>query len=164
MKRAHGVVACCVVFSVGVMLAGVCANGQTGEQISWETGLDRDLFATMQIDLRGREIAVFFVYLNDRAFDSKISAGLAERLRPYSNRNALYVNVTVPQNPPQVDLDPTMFTVRQVGLDPWTAGESSWVEITPGFLGGLLQPNPEDPTYGSGSIGVLLLDEAIDPE
>ncbi len=145
------------------MLAGVCANGQTSEQISWETGLDQDLFATMQLDLHGVEIAVFFVYLNDRAFDSDISPGLAEKLRPYADTNALYANVTVEGNLAQIGLDPTRFVVRQLGTEPVPLGEQAWAEITTGFLHGRLQPNPDDPAYGSGSIGVLLLGDTIDP-
>ena len=115
------------------MLAGVCANGQTSEQISWETGLDQDLFATMRLDLNGVEIAVFFVYLNDRAFDSDISPGLAEKLRPYADTNALYVNVTVEGNVAQIGLDPTRFVVRQFGTEPVPSVAESWAEITTGF-------------------------------
>ena len=118
VRRAHKIVACYVGFLVGVMLAGFCVNGQTGEQISWETGLDQDLFATMQIELQGREVAVFFVYLNDRAFDSNISPGLAEKLQPFANRNALYVNVTVQRASDQIDLDPSRFTILQAGHEP----------------------------------------------
>ncbi len=145
------------------MLAGVCANGQTSEQISWETGLDQDLFATMRLDLNGVEIAVFFVYLNDRAFDSDISPGLAEKLRPYADTNALYVNVTVEGNVAQIGLDPTRFVVRQFGTEPVPSVAESWAEITTGFLSGWLQPNPDDPAFGSGSIGVLRLGDTIDP-
>ena len=164
MKRTRKAVACHVIVAVGVMLAGICANGQTSEQISWETGLDQDLFATMQIDLHGVEVAVFFVYLNDRAFDSNISPGLADKLRPYSNVNALYVNVTVEGGRRQIAFDPTQFVILQFGSDPVSAVEEAWAEITPGFLGGFLQPNPEDPSYGAGSVGVLVLGESIDPE
>lgn len=164
VNRAHRVVACHVVLAVVIMLVGVCGYGQTGEQISWETGLDQDLFATMRIDVQGVEVAVFFVYLNDRAFDSNISAGLAEKLRPYANRNALYVNVTVQGNRSWVAVDPSKFVVQSAGGDAMPAAEEAWVEITAGFVGGVLHPNPDDPSYGSGSIGVLLLGEAIDPE
>ena len=145
------------------MLAGVCGNGQTSEQISWETGLDQDLFTTMQLDLNGAEIAVFFVYLNGRAFESDISPGLAEKLRPYEDTNALYVNVTIEGSVPQIGLDPTRFVVRQFGTEPVSTSEESWAEITTGFLDGWLQPNPDDAAYGSGSIGVLRLGDTIDP-
>lgn len=145
-----------------VVFAGVFA--QDRERFARETGLDVDLVNVIQVDFGGAELTITFVYVNDRAFDSRISAALRTALLPYLDRNAIYVNPNVKSVVSQFGFDPLGISVQPSGGVSVSPEPGSWIEITPGFMEGRFEVNPVGPSKGSGSEGILILDDAIDPD
>jgi hypothetical protein len=133
------------------------------EQFAQETGLDLDLIQLVQSDVNGVELTVVFVFIDQRTFDSKISPALRSTLLPYVGQNAIYVNPTVKSVVERFDFFPMSIVVEQEGRDRFLPGYGDWREITAGFLAGVFQVNPAGPSQGSGSEGVLILGDAIDP-
>ena len=139
----------------------VCAASR--DQFAQETGLDSDLVNLVKLDVNGTELTIVFVFINERTFQSKISAELSEYLRPYVGQNAIYVNPSVEAIVNSFAFNPQLVSVQQSGvtsLPPWEA----WDEITPGFLTGRFEVNPSGPSQGSGSEGVVILGDSIDPQ
>ena len=133
-------------------------------QFANETGLDFDLINVIQVDVGGVELTVVFVYINERTFSSKISPALRETLQPYIGRNAFYVNPSVEGVVSQFAFAPTAVALAQPGAGTMTPSLEDWVEITPGFLVGRFETNPAGPDKGSGSEGILVLGDRLDPE
>lgn len=126
-----------------------------------ETGLDRDLVNLVQIDVGGIELTVTFVYINERTFQSKISAELSWTLQSYIGQNAIYVNPSIDTVVDVFGFTADLISIEQSGAIHMPSLDS-WIEITPGFLAGQFEVNPSGPAQGSGSEGVLLLGESID--
>ncbi len=133
------------------------------DQFAQETGLDRDLINLVKVDVNGTELTVVFVYITERTFSSKISAQLAATLRPYVGMNAFYVNPSIDDVVSSFPFDPLLLSARQGGasiVPPWEA----WDEITPGFVTGRFEVNPSGPSQGSGSEGVVIFGDLLDPD
>ncbi len=131
-------------------------------QVASKTGLDSDLFSVLSVQTADAEIAITIVYINARAFDSKISPDLRAQLIPFVTSNAFYVNPTVEQQQrSQIPFFPTQFAISQDSTTIVPKLEA-WKPLTEGFLVGQLQANPWG-GQGSGSEGVLLVGESIDP-
>jgi len=138
----------------------VCADSR--DQFAQETGLDPDLVSLIKVDVDGTEMTIVFVFINERTFRSKISAELSAHLQPYVGQNAIYVNPSVDAIVGSFAFDSQLVSIQQSGvtsLPPWEA----WDEITPGFLTGRFEVNPSGPSQGSGSEGVVILGDLIDP-
>jgi len=131
------------------------------DEFAGETGLDRDLVNLVKVDVGGTELTVTFVYINDRTFQSKISAELSWALQPYVGQNAFYVNPSIDAVVPAFAFDPQLLSIEQNGVVVWPTLDS-WSEITLGFLTGQFAVNPSGPAQGSGSEGVLVLGDTID--
>lgn len=142
----------------------VPCSGQERTQFAQETGLDVDLVNLVQVDVGATELTVVFVFINDRTFDSKISATLRATLLPYLGRNALYVNPNIESVVSEFPFDPLDLFVQASGGAAFSPALEAWTEITPGFLEGRFEVNPAGTSQGSGSEGVLVLGDAIDPE
>ncbi len=154
-----------ILCSLCLFFVGLCVLAQSVNQIASETGLDRDLVGVLNINAGGTELAIIVVYINERAFQSGISKNpnLYHRLFPYVGQNALYINPTVEQVVSYSAFSPSQFSVEQSGKTTFYPTGADWVEITPGFLGGLFQVNPGGASYGSGSEGILVVGDRIDP-
>jgi len=133
------------------------------DDFATKTGLDRDLINLVTVDVGGTELTVTFVFINERTFQSKISAELSWTLQPYLGRNAIYVNPSVDAVVSQFDFDAQLVSVRQNGEENWPMLDS-WVEITPGFMGGTFEVSPGGSEEGSGSEGILILGDSIDSQ
>jgi hypothetical protein len=131
------------------------------DEFATETGLDRDLVNLVQIDVGGIELTVTFVYINERTFQSKISAELSWTLQSYIGQNAIYVNPSIDAVVDSFGFNPELISIEQSGVVHMPSVDS-WIEITPGFLAGQFEVNPSGPAQGSGSEGVLFLGESID--
>jgi len=140
----------------------VTAFAASDSQIAQRTGLSPDLFVQLTVNVGGEELAIFIVYINDRTFDSRISPNLRAELSQYLGKNALYVNPSVKAVVDTFDFSPDSFVIEQGGKT-FTPRPDDWVEITPGFLSGRFEVNPAGPSYGSGSEGILVLGDRIDP-
>ena len=138
------------------------AHADPRERFAQETGLDLDLIGVVQVEVGGVELTVTFVFINERTFSSKISAELRVALLPYVGRNAFYVNPSIEQVVSQSGFSPYEISVRPSGEASFTPDFASWDEITPGFTSGRFEVNPSGPDRGSGSEGILVLDDAID--
>ena len=147
-------------FLVGPALLGLATNDT---QVASQTGLDSDLFSVLTVDVEGTELAILFVYISERTFESRISPNLRQVLLPYVGQNALYVNPTVKQVVERFDFVPEQCTIGQEGVSFFAPTRGNWVEITDGFLNGTFHVNPAGASHGSGSAGVLVLGERIDP-
>lgn len=145
-----------------LLLLGLSAGGQTHQDVANLTGLDPNLFVELHVPVAGGELAIFAVYLNDRAFESRISSSLAQQLRPFVGKNALYINPTVKEISGSFPFQPGLLTVEQEGRPTFVATSGDWVEITPGFLAGGSQVNPAGAASGWGSKGILVLGDHID--
>ena len=132
------------------------------EQVASKTGLDQDLFATLNVDVNGTQMGVFIVAVTERALHSRVSAKLMATLRPYVGKNVLYINPTVKQVMSSFPFNPEGFKVAQDGVPVFIPSTNDWVEISEGFLSGKFVPNPGGESYGSGSEGLLLMDGHID--
>jgi hypothetical protein len=154
-----------IISSLFFLLVGVGTLANSRAQIAAETGLDPDLFATLTVDVGGKELSLFMVYVNERAFDSGITRNekLRQILLLYVESNALYINPNVKQVVDSFNFFPHQISVEQVGKPTFIPTANDWVEITPGFLEGRFQVNPKGPSYGSGSEGLLVMGEHIDP-
>lgn len=133
------------------------------DKFAAETGLDADLINLVQLEVNGTQLTVTFVYINERTFQSQISADLSWALQPYVGQNAFYVNPSIDTVVGTFAFDPQLVSVEQNGtvISPSLDG---WREITPGFLTGQFGVNPSGPAQGSGSEGVLILGESIDAQ
>lgn len=151
-----------IVTSLLVFLFVGAAHADPRERFAQETGLNLDLIGVLQVEVDGVELTVTFVFINERTFNSKISAELRVALLPYVGRNAFYVNPSIEQVVSLFGFSPYEISVRQSGEAPFTPGFASWIEITPGFTSGQFEVNPSGPDQGSGSEGILVLDDAID--
>ena len=147
-------------FVLVLTVLGLPVWAQGDAEIASRTGLDADLFATLDVEVSGVELVVTLVYINERAFDSDISAGLRAKLLPYLNRNALYVVAMLEQESYSFDFSPIEISIVQSGVDTFFPNAEDWAEITPGFLSGRFEVNPW--SYGSGSAGVLAMGDRID--
>lgn len=139
----------------------LCADSR--DQFAQETGLDPDLVSLVKVNVNGTELTIVFVFINERTFQSMISAELSGHLRPYVGQNAIYVNPSVDAIVGSFAFDPQLISIQQLGVTsfpPWEA----WDEITPGFLSGRFGVNPSGPSQGSGSEGVVILGDLIDPD
>ena len=151
-----------IVFSLLILLFAGLAYANPRERFAQETGLDLDLIGVLQVEDNGIEMTVTFVFINERTFNSKISAELRVALLPYLGRNAFYVNPSIEQVVAQSGFSPFGISVRQVGETLFTPDAEAWVDITFGFAAGRFEVNPSGPDQGSGSEGILVLDGAID--
>lgn len=131
--------------------------------LATKTGLDRDLVGLVEVNVGGAKLTVTFVFINERTFQSRISSELAWLLQPYLGQNAVYVNPNVDAVVGWFDFDPQLVSVRQDSVETWPSLQS-WTEITPGFLDGTFEVNPSGPEQGSGSEGILILGDTIDPQ
>jgi len=135
--------------------------GGPREQFAQETGLDVDLVNLVKVDIGGTELTITFVFINERTFQSKISARLSDLLRPYIGQNAVYVNPSVDQVVGAFAFDAMALSVEQSGATV-ALSVDSWHELTAGFLTGRFEVNPSGPSQGSGSEGVIVLGDAVD--
>lgn len=153
-----------VVASLFLFLASGIAFADARQEFADETGLDPDLIGVLQADVGGTEMTIVFVYVNERAFESRVSPLLRATLLPYVGRHAVYVNPSVRSVVDRFAFDSTLVAVQPAGGVRSTPARSAWVEITPGFLSGAFLVNPAGPAHGSGSEGILVLGDAIDPD
>jgi hypothetical protein len=149
--------------SLFLLLVSSLVAGDVRERLSQETGLDVDLISLIQVDVGGTELTVVFVFIDERAFESRMSARLREILTPYAGRNAVYVNPSVKPVVSQFEFEPLRTSVQQGGGSVVSPGPEAWVEITPGFLEGRFEVNPIGADQGSGSEGILVLGAEVDP-
>jgi hypothetical protein len=147
-------------FFVGLSFLALAASD---DEIASQTGLDPDLFSVLTVDVDGTELAILFVFITERTFNSRISPELRQSLFPYVGQNALYVNPTVKQVVERFDFDPAQCVIGQEGAASFIPAQGDWIEITEGFLDGIFHVNPMGASYGSGSAGVLVLEDHIDP-
>ncbi len=152
-----------VVSSLFLFCAAGAAHADARQEFALETGLDPSLIGVVQTDVGGTEMTIVFVFVNDRTLDSRVSPTLRQTLLPYVGRNALYVNPSARLVVGQSDFSPQAVAVQTEGSERFTPGTSSWIEITPGFLSGAFQVNPAGAAQGSGSEGILVLGDRIDP-
>jgi len=151
---------------VSSLLVGlVCAAGIADDRARFarETGLDIDLVSVVQVDVDGIELTIVFVFINDRTFASKISPALRAQLLPYVGQNAVYVNPNIKSVVSEFDFDPLGMAVRPASGESFRPTRDAWTEITEGFLEGRFEMNPAGAAQGSGSEGILVLGETIDP-
>jgi len=148
--------------SLVALIGGLCGVGQDRDRFARETGLDIDLVNVVQVDVGGTELTLTVVFINERTFESKISATLRSALLPYVGRNALYVNPNIRSVVSQFGFDPLTIAIEPAAGETIRPGTEAWVEITPGFLEGRFEMNPAGASQGSGSEGILVLDEALD--
>jgi len=151
------------VSSLFVLCAASAALGDSRDDFARETGLDSDLIGVIQVDVGGTEMTIAFVFIDARALESHVSPGLRQALQPYVGRNALYVNPSVRNIVSHFDFTPQAIAVQGEGRERTMVPASAWVELTPGFLGGTFEVNPAGAEQGSGSEGVLVLGDLIDP-
>jgi hypothetical protein len=130
-------------------------------EVAQTTGLDPDLVNVVTVAVENTKLSITFVFINERTFDSRISARLAEILYPYVGQNAIYVNPSVDASVDTFDFDPRRLSIRQNGETVFPPPEA-WVELTPGFSSGRFEVNPSGPEQGSGSEGVVVLGDLID--
>jgi hypothetical protein len=64
------------------------------QRIVQETGLDKDLIATMFVSEDNAQFILTFIYIEDRTFNSRLKPELLAAIAPYRNREALLVLVT----------------------------------------------------------------------
>jgi len=152
-----------LVSSLFVLCAASAALGDSRDDFARETGLDSDLIGVIQVDVGGTEMTIAFVFIDARALESHVSPGLRQALQPYVGRNALYVNPSVRNIVSHFDFTPQAIAVQGEGRERTMVPASAWVELTPGFLGGTFEVNPAGTEQGSGSEGVLVLGDLIDP-
>jgi hypothetical protein len=152
-----------LVSSLFFLCAASAALGDPRDDFARETGLDTDVIGVVQVDVGGIEMTIAFVFVNERALDSRISPALRQTLEPYVGRNALYVNPTVRDVVSRFGFDPQAIAVQGEGHERAMATASAWIELTPGFLDGAFLVNPAGSEQGSGSEGVLVLGDLIDP-
>ena len=152
-----------IVSSLLVFLFSGMALADPRDRFAQETGLDLDLIGLVQVEINDIELTVVFVFINERTFNSRISSALRSRLLPYVGRNAFYVNPSIEQVVSQFAFSPFEVSVRQTGEAPFVPDSSAWVEITQGFTVGRFEVNPSGPDQGSGSEGILVLEDSIDP-
>jgi len=150
------------IFSLLLLTFGVFATAQTSDALAQQTGLDSDLIGVIEVSVDGTELAIVFVFINERTFDSGVSATLQSRLLPYVGQNALYVNPSV-----EIVVSQFAFEPLDVSVGPASGGSidmtlALWQEITPGFLDGRFTVNPSGAGQGSGSEGILILGDSID--
>jgi len=153
-----------IVSSLLVFLLAGAASADPRARFAEETGLDLDLIGVAQVEVGGFELTLTLVYVNERTFQSKVSAELRAVLLPYVGRNALYVNPSIEEVVTQFAFSPSEISVRQVGGSEIVPAASAWIDITPGFAAGRFEVNPSGPDHGSGSEGIVVLGDAIDPE
>jgi len=146
-----------------LLCAASAALGDPRDDFARETGLDSDLIGVIQVDAGGTEMTIAFVFVDARALESHVSPSLRQALQPYVGRNALYVNPSVRDVVSHFDFTPQAIAVQGEGRERTTPPASAWVELTPGFLGGTFEVNPAGASQGSGSEGVLVLGDLIDP-
>jgi hypothetical protein len=152
-----------LVSSLFFLCAALTALGDPRDDFARETGLDTDLIGVIQVDVGGTEMTIAFVFVNERALDSRVSPALRQALEPYVGRNALYVNPSVRNVVSRFDFTPQAVAVQGEGHERTTTPASAWTELTPGFLDGAFLVNPAGTEQGSGSEGVLVLGDLIDP-
>jgi len=152
-----------LVSSLFVLCAASAALGDPRDDFARETGLDSDLIGVIQVDVGGTEMTIAFVFVDARALESHVSPSLRQALQPYVGRNALYVNPSVRNVVSHFDFTPQAIAVQGEGRERTTPPASAWVELTPGFLGGAFEVNPAGASQGSGSEGVLVLGDLVDP-
>jgi hypothetical protein len=152
-----------VVSSLFLLIAAGAAFADARQEFAQETGLDPNLIGVIQTDVNGTEMTVVFVFINDRALDSRISPALRQELLPYVGRNALYVNPSVRSVVDRLGFDWHAIAVQAEGGRRFVPPATAWVEITPGFLNGTFQMNPAGTSQGSGSEAILVLGNEIDP-
>ncbi|MEN6370257.1 MAG: hypothetical protein ABFD77_11265 [Thermotogota bacterium] len=152
-----------VVSSLFLFLATVAVSAEPREEFARETGLDMDLINVLKVDVDGTELTVVFVFINDRALASKVDPALRQTLLPFVGRNAIYVNPSIKSVVSSFDFNPLTIAVQSEGGSLLWPSADSWIEITPGFMNGFFQVNPAGPSQGSGSEGILVLGDLIDP-
>ena len=151
--------------SLCLFFVGLCVLAQSVDQIASETGLDRDLVGVLNINAGGTELAIIVVYINERAFQSGIrnNPPLHNRLFTYLGRNALYVNPVVKQVVSSFVFSPPQLSIEQEGRPAFVPAIGDWREITEGFLEGRFVGTPGDESRSSGSEGILVMGDHIDP-
>jgi hypothetical protein len=153
-----------LVSSLFVWFAVLSVSADVRQDFATRTGLDIDLVNYVQVDVGGTELTIVFVYINDRALDSRISPTLRVILSPYVGQNAIYVNPSVKTVTSWFDFSPLDIALQPDGGDVLHPSTEAWVEITPGFLSGAFEVNPSGSDQGSGSQGILLLGDDVDPD
>ncbi len=155
-----GVALCVSLLLVFAFAGSVFADSR--DRFAQETGLDLDLISILQTTVNGTELTIVFVFINDRTFQSKISAELRAVLLPYVGRNAFYVNPSIEQVVSQLAFSPFEISVRQGTAPAFVPERDAWIEVTSGFAAGHFEVNPSGSEQGSGSEGILVLDETVD--
>lgn len=145
-----------------LLLTHLAVFASAPEQIAAKTGLDQDLFVTLETAVNGDNLAVFVVAVTNRSLQSKVSEELRGILQAYVGKNALYVNPTIEDVVSSFPFDTSHFMVTQEGKPAFVPASDDWVEISDGFLSGVFVTNPGGASYGSGSEGLLVMDEHID--
>ena len=151
-----------MIFSLLLVPLGVGGAAQSTAELAQRTGLDQDLVGVMEVRVGGTDLAIVFVFINERTFDSSVSPALRAQLLPYVGQNAVYVNPSIESVATQFPFDPLGISIQQVGGEAAATTLEMWREITPGFLDGRFTVNPSGASQGSGSEGILLLGAAID--
>jgi len=154
-----------VAYTLLLFLIAMCALGDLADRFASEARLDRDLVGVITTNIAGTEVKFLLVYINERAFQSGIlkNPDLYEKLHQYVGKNALYVNPILEQVVTRFDFSPNQFAVEQVGKPGFVPTSDDWDEITPGFLTGTLRKNSDETSRGSGSEGILIMGDDIDP-
>ncbi|MFQ6033680.1 MAG: hypothetical protein ACE5KR_02335, partial [Candidatus Bipolaricaulia bacterium] len=83
------------------------------QRIAQETGLDKDLIATMFISEENAQFILAFIYIEDRTFDSRLKPELLAAIAPYRNREAMLVLVTPAQ---ESYFNPLLISFTQDGV------------------------------------------------
>jgi len=150
-----------VVSSLLLLWIATLSTGETRDRFAQETGLDVDLINVIKLDVGDTELTIVFVFINERTFSSDISERLRQVLLPYVGRNAIYVNPSIQAVLAEFDVAPLdLIAIQDNAVIAPTA--DAWIEITPGFVGGRFEVNPSGPGQGSGSEGIVVLEDAID--
>ena len=150
-----------MVSSLLLLWVATLAAGETRDRFAQETGLDVDLINVVKLDVGDSELTIVFVFINERTFLSDISERLRQVLLPHVGRNAIYVNPSIQEVLTEFDVEPLdLIAIQDGAVIAPTAG--AWIEITSGFMDGRFEVNPSGPSQGSGSEGIVVLEDAID--
>lgn len=114
------------------------------QRIAQETGLDKDLIATMFISEENAQFILAFIYIEDRTFDSRLKPELLAAIAPYRNREAMLVLVTPAQesyfNPMAISFtqDRAVYDVRLTSIrrisESFTVGTLPAGEVSSGII------------------------------
>jgi len=114
------------------------------QRIAQETGLDKDLIATMFVSEDNAQFILTFIYIEDRTFNSRLKPELLAAIAPYRNREALLVLVTPAResyfNPLRISFtqarmtyDVRLTSIRRID-ESFTAGSLPAGEVSSGII------------------------------